>query len=62
MILIDKDGTKYKSDGKFHTLTIDWNCDGDIYADTVMRIDELESNNYTFIHKYDLIDYQIIEE
>lgn len=61
MILIDKNGTKWKSDGKFFTLTCDWNYDGDVYTDTVMRIDEIDGNMYNFIHKYDLEDYQIIE-
>lgn len=59
MILIDRNGIKWKSDGMFHTLTCDWNHDGDIYEDTVMFLNELNGNMCDFIHKEDLEDYKI---
>ena len=61
MLLIDKEGTKWKTDGIFHTLTIDWNCDGDIYTDTVMRLYEVNGNRYTDIHENEMSLYEVIE-
>lgn len=56
-----EDGTLWKSDGVFHTLTVDWNYDGDVYTDTVMRLWEIGGNRYNDIHKYDLDLYEIVE-
>lgn len=61
MILVDKEGTEWKTDGVFHTLTVDWNYDNDIYTDTVMRLYEVNGNRYADIHKYDLDHYKVLD-
>ena len=61
MILIDKEGVKWRTDGIFHTMTVDWNYDGDVYTDTVMRLWEVDGNRYNDIHEYDLDSYKTIE-
>lgn len=49
------------SDGEFHTYTRDWNCDGDVYTDTVMII-HFFNNDYTVVHHSDINDYEEITE
>lgn len=61
MTLKEKDtGKVWKSDGKFHTMTCDWNCDGDIYTDRVMFLHELDGNGLAEIHEYDFEFFEII--
>ena len=52
-------GKIWKSNG-FTTATYDWNCDGDIYKDTVMVLFELNGNGFMRIHEYDMDDFEII--
>ena len=61
MTLRDKTtGNLWKSDGKFHTLTCDWNNDGDVYTDTVMFLHELDGNGFMQIYEYDFSDFEIV--
>lgn len=61
MTLRDKTtGKLWKSDGKFHTLTCDWNHDGDIYTDTVMFLHELDGNGLMQIYEYDFSDFEMV--
>jgi hypothetical protein len=55
-------GKIYKSGGKFVTLTCDWNCDGDVYTDTIMPIFELSGNGFARIHEYDFDEFEVINE
>lgn len=52
-------GKVWKSDGKFHTATKDWNYDGDVYTDTIMALHELNGNGLMIIREYDLADFEI---
>lgn len=55
-------GRIWKSDGKFHTITADWNCDGDVYTDRIMTLYELDGNAYRRIHADEFNDdYKIIK-
>ena len=61
MTLRDKTtGDLWKSDGRFHTITCDWNHDGDVYTDTVMVLHELNGNWLMEIHEYDLDHFEIV--
>ena len=57
-MFIRYNGRIYGTKG-FYTGTHDWNCDGDVYTDTVMNCFNA-SGSLIVLHKYD--SYQIVPE
>ena len=60
MWMIDKEDNRIcYADGNFHTITRDWNYDGDVYSDTVMVVHYL-GGEYCHIHRYDMEYYEVV--